>query len=127
KQLYNAISLTVRDSIMEKWAISIEDMENNKQKQLYYLSLEFLIGRAPGNNIINLLKSDVYREVCESLDVTLDEIIELENDAGLGNGGLGRLEACFLDSPRISSDRHPLPSGNTISRARFQIRLPGRV
>ncbi|MDR1059720.1 MAG: glycogen/starch/alpha-glucan phosphorylase [Clostridiales bacterium] len=98
KQLYNAISLTVRDSIMEKWAISIEDMENNKQKQLYYLSLEFLIGRALGNNIINLLKSDVYREVCESLDVTLDAIIELENDAGLGNGGLGRLAACFLDS-----------------------------
>ena len=98
KQLYNAIGLTIRDRIMEKWTISREDLENNKQKQLYYLSLEFLMGRALSNNILNLLKSDLYSEVCEYLGISLDEIAEQENDAGLGNGGLGRLAACFLDS-----------------------------
>ena len=98
KQLHNAFSLIVRDEIMEKFTISKEDMEYNKQKQLYYLSLEFLMGRVLGNNLINLMKTDVYSAVCESLDITLDEVLEIENDAGLGNGGLGRLAACFLDS-----------------------------
>ena len=98
KQLYNAIALTIKDRIMYKWAISTEDVENYKLKQLYYLSLEFLMGRALSNNILNFLKTDVYQEVCSYLDLSLDEIAEEENDAGLGNGGLGRLAACFMDS-----------------------------
>ncbi|MDR3121636.1 MAG: glycogen/starch/alpha-glucan phosphorylase [Clostridiales bacterium] len=98
KQLYSAIALTVRDSIMEMWTASKEDTENNRRKQLYYLSLEFLVGRALDNNIINLLKSDAYQAVCDTLGISLDDIAEQENDAGLGNGGLGRLAACFLDS-----------------------------
>ena len=98
KQKYNAIALSIRDDIMEKWAISREDLENNKLKQVYYLSLEFLIGRSLGNNLQNLLKTDMYRDVCKELDMTLNELEEQENDAGLGNGGLGRLAACFMDS-----------------------------
>ena len=98
KQMYNAVALTVKDAIMEKWTVSREEVKKSKRKQLYYLSLEFLIGRALNNNIINLLKTDVYRDVLASLGISLDEIAELENDAGLGNGGLGRLAACFMDS-----------------------------
>ena len=98
KQLYNAVALTVRDAIMEKWTVSRQELRNTKRKQLYYLSLEFLIGRALNNNIINLMKTDAYDSVMKSLGLSLDEIAEEENDAGLGNGGLGRLAACFMDS-----------------------------
>ena len=98
KQLYNAVALTVRDAIMEKWTVSKENFDRKKQKQLYYLSLEFMIGRALNNNILNLMKSGVYKEAIGSLGLTLGEIAEQENDAGLGNGGLGRLAACYMDS-----------------------------
>ena len=98
KQMYSAVALTVRDAIMEKWIVSREEIDNSNQKQLFYLSLEFLIGRALNNNIINLLKTDVYKDVIESLGLSVDEIAEQENDAGLGNGGLGRLAACYMDS-----------------------------
>ena len=98
KQLYNAVALTVRDAIMEKWTVSREELKKTRHKQLYYLSLEFLIGRALNNNIINLLKTDAYSDVLTSLGFSLEDIAEQENDAGLGNGGLGRLAACFMDS-----------------------------
>ena len=97
-QLYKALALTVKDQIMEKWAVSKEKLDNTNQKELYYLSFEFLMGRALGNNILNLLETDVYKEAMEELGLDLFEIEEAENDAGLGNGGLGRLAACFLDS-----------------------------
>jgi len=98
KQLFNAVALTVRDAIVDKWTQSKEALERAKPRQLYYLSLEFLIGRALGNNIINLLKTDAYRDVIASLGLTPEELTSQENDAGLGNGGLGRLAACFMDS-----------------------------
>ncbi|MCL2058618.1 MAG: glycogen/starch/alpha-glucan family phosphorylase [Oscillospiraceae bacterium] len=98
KQVYNAVALTVRDSIMEKWTESRIEAKRTRRKQLYYLSLEFLVGRALNNNIINLLKTDQYRDVLTYLGRKLDDITEIENDAGLGNGGLGRLAACFMDS-----------------------------
>ena len=98
KQIFNAVALTIRDDIMEKWAVSNEDLENGKVKQVFYLSLEFLIGRTLGNNLQNLLKTELYREVCDELDISLNELEEQENDAGLGNGGLGRLAACYMDS-----------------------------
>ena len=98
KQLFDAMALTIKDRIMDKWAVSTEDMENHKLKQLYYLSLEFLMGRALSNNLLNFLKTEVYQQVCLYLDFSLEEIAEEENDAGLGNGGLGRLAACFMDS-----------------------------
>ena len=97
-QLYKACALTVQDQIMEKWAKTREKLEIGNQKELYYLSFEFLMGRALGNNIMNLVQTDVYKEALKDFGLDLSDIEEVENDAGLGNGGLGRLAACFLDS-----------------------------
>lgn len=97
-QLYKVCAMTVRDDIMEKWTKSAEALEQVDCKQLYYLSVEFLMGRALGNNLVNLLKTDVYAQACQELGIDLMVLEEEEPDAGLGNGGLGRLAACFLDS-----------------------------
>lgn len=98
KQLYKACAMTLRDEIMEKWVESEKEIRQENRKQLYYLSIEFLIGRALRNNLINLLREEVYAETFSEMGIDLKELIELEPDAGLGNGGLGRLAACFLDS-----------------------------
>ncbi len=98
EQIYKACAFTVRDEIMEKWTKSRELLENQHQKELYYLSFEFLMGRSLTNNILNLVQEDVYRDALSELGLNLSEIEEVEADAGLGNGGLGRLAACFLDS-----------------------------
>jgi starch phosphorylase len=97
-QLYKACAMTIRDEIMEKWTNSAEEIEEQNGKQLYYLSVEFLMGRALGNNIMNFIKSDVYKDACSELGISIDSLEETEPDAGLGNGGLGRLAACFMDS-----------------------------
>lgn len=96
--IYAACALTVRDRIMEKWAISHQEVKAEGSKKLYYLSFEFLMGRLLCTNILNLMQTDDYKAVLEDLGYTLEEVAELENDAGLGNGGLGRLAACFIDS-----------------------------
>ena len=98
REIYNAISFTIRDEIMEKWIKYKEETDKKPQKELYYLSFEFLMGRAMGNNLMNMSETDIYRDALSELNISLDEIEEQENDAGLGNGGLGRLAACFLDS-----------------------------
>ena len=98
KEIYNAISFTIRDEIMEKWIKYKEETDKKPQKELYYLSFEFLMGRAMGNNLMNIAETELYRDALAELNISLDEIEEQENDAGLGNGGLGRLAACFLDS-----------------------------
>lgn len=97
-QIYKACAFTVRDEIMEKWAESRELLEKGHKKELYYLSFEFLMGRALGNNILNIMQTDVYREALSEMGLDISTVEEVENDAGLGNGGLGRLAACFLDS-----------------------------
>ncbi len=97
-EIYTAVSMTIRDEIMEKWMAYNEKTEQKPQKELYYLSFEFLMGRAMGNNLMNLTETKLYREVLEEMGVSLAEVEEYETDAGLGNGGLGRLAACFLDS-----------------------------
>lgn len=97
-EIYTAVSYTIRDEIMEKWMAYNEKTEQKPQKELYYLSFEFLMGRAMGNNLMNLTETKIYREVLEEMGVSLSEVEEYETDAGLGNGGLGRLAACFLDS-----------------------------
>lgn len=98
RQLYNACALTLRDEIMERWADSVQKTAEQQSKQVYYLSVEFLMGRALGNNLMNMLKDEVYQEALLELGVNMGELREVEPDAGLGNGGLGRLAACFLDS-----------------------------
>ncbi|MDD4693980.1 MAG: glycogen/starch/alpha-glucan phosphorylase [Firmicutes bacterium] len=97
-KLYKAIAMVIRDLIMEKWVYSREVYHANPERELYYLSMEFLMGRALGNNLINLEIDDVVKTTVEELGYELEEIREHESDAGLGNGGLGRLAACFLDS-----------------------------
>lgn len=97
-QIYKACAFTVRDEIMEKWAKSRDYLETAHKKELYYLSFEFLMGRALGNNIMNLMQTELYREALADFGLDIDSVEESESDAGLGNGGLGRLAACFLDS-----------------------------
>ena len=98
KQLYKAVAMVVRDQIMEKWAYSEEKVHDANGKKLYYMSMEFLIGRALSTNLANMALDETLSSVCKELGVDLTEIKEMEADPGLGNGGLGRLAACFLES-----------------------------
>jgi len=97
-QLYRAVALSVRDALMEKWVNSNKEAEKISGKKLYYLSIEFLIGRLLKENMMNIFKEDVYKEACSELGIDLDELAGTEREAGLGNGGLGRLAVCILDS-----------------------------
>ena len=97
-EIYRALSLTIRDEIMEKWVNYRDKLDSQPQKELYYLSFEFLMGRAMGNNLMNITETEVYKDALDELGFSLEDIEEVETDAGLGNGGLGRLAACFLDS-----------------------------
>ena len=95
---YKALAKTIRDRIIHKWDDTRERHEKSKSKKVCYLSLEFLIGRAMTNNVINLgIKNEIMQALSE-LGYSYEELADLEPDAGLGNGGLGRLAACFLDS-----------------------------
>ncbi|MDL2237742.1 glycogen/starch/alpha-glucan phosphorylase [Christensenellaceae bacterium OttesenSCG-928-K19] len=98
EQIYKAVALTVRDLVADKWADRNSMVEAQGNKRLYYLSAEFLMGRLLVNNMINLHLMEDYKQALEELGLDLGEIEEQERDAGLGNGGLGRLAACFLDS-----------------------------
>jgi starch phosphorylase len=93
-----SLSLTVRDRLVERMLRTDQETRAADRKQVYYLSMEFLVGRLLGNNLINLGIRDTAREILSDLGVQLDDVLEEEPDAGLGNGGLGRLAACFLDS-----------------------------
>ncbi|GAB4366981.1 MAG: glycogen/starch/alpha-glucan phosphorylase [Methylohalobius crimeensis] len=95
---YTALGLVVRDRLMERWKNTRRAYEESHCKQAYYLSMEFLLGRALGNAMLNLGITDSITEALHSLGLHLEELVEIESDAGLGNGGLGRLAACFLDS-----------------------------
>lgn len=93
---YNALSKAVMGIIIDKWDKT--DEVYAKGKQAYYLSAEFLMGRALGNNLMNLGIYEEVKEVLKELNININDIEEIEEDAGLGNGGLGRLAACFMDS-----------------------------
>ncbi len=95
---YQAIAMAIRDRIIHQWDISRKTQRAKSAKRVYYLSLEFLMGRAMTNNIINMGLEKPVREALSSLGYQLEDLIDQEPDAGLGNGGLGRLAACFLDS-----------------------------
>lgn len=98
QQVFQAVAYTVKDYIIDRWIATHKEFEKQDVKTVYYMSMEFLMGRALGNNMINLT---CYKEVKEALDelgFDLNVIEDQEPDAALGNGGLGRLAACFLDS-----------------------------
>jgi len=95
---YNAVVLSVRTQIVKKWIKTQQYYYNVDAKRLYYLSLEFLLGRLLKNYLINLELVEEYKEAVDVLAISLEDALEFEWDAGLGNGGLGRLAACFLDS-----------------------------
>ena len=95
---YQALALAIRDRIIHQWDLSRKTQRANHSKRVYYLSLEFLMGRAMTNNIINMGLEKNVREALSSLGYSFEELAEVEPDAGLGNGGLGRLASCFLDS-----------------------------
>ncbi|HPR78200.1 MAG TPA: glycogen/starch/alpha-glucan phosphorylase, partial [Candidatus Limiplasma sp.] len=98
QQLYKATASTVRDQIMQKWMISREKRADEQGKRLYYLSVEFLMGRSMNCNLINLCSQEDYRQALEGLGINPLSILAEEPEPALGNGGLGRLAACFLDS-----------------------------
>jgi len=95
---YKALALTLRARLMERWKNTRAAYETADCKRTYYLSLEFLMGRALGNTMLSLGATKTTREALYGLGLELEEVAEKEADAGLGNGGLGRLAACFLDS-----------------------------
>ena len=97
-QMYKAVILTVRDALTSKRSVFRHTVKKEKKKRVYYLCMEFLIGKSLRNNLMNLGIDNEYREVLKSMGFDLDELYDIERDPGLGNGGLGRLAACFMDS-----------------------------
>ena len=95
---FHALAFSVRDRIMERWFATQDAYYRQDVKRIYYLSLEFLLGRLLISNVINLGADNAYTDAIRSLGLELEKIAACENDAGLGNGGLGRLAACFLES-----------------------------
>jgi starch phosphorylase len=95
---YIGLAYTIRDRLIEEWLATQRSYYKRKAKRVYYLSLEFLVGRTLGNSMVNLQIEDECTRAMEALGCKMEDIREAEWDAGLGNGGLGRLAACFLDS-----------------------------
>ena len=97
-QVFQAVAYAVKDIIIDEWIATHKEYEKQDAKTVYYLSMEFLMGRALGNNMINICAYDEIREALDEMGFDLNVIEDQEPDAALGNGGLGRLAACFLDS-----------------------------
>ncbi len=98
QQMFQAVSYAVKDKIIDNWMASQKVFDEQNPKTVYYMSMEFLIGRALGNNLINLTADQEVKEALDELGFDLNVIEDQEPDPALGNGGLGRLAACFLDS-----------------------------
>ena len=98
QQVFQAVSYAIKDTIIDNWIATQEAYDEQDPKIVYYMSMEFLMGRALGNNLINLQAYEGVKEALEELGLDLNIVEDQEPDAALGNGGLGRLAACFLDS-----------------------------
>ena len=98
QEVFQAVSYAVKDIIIDKWIATHKQYEKDDPKIVYYMSMEFLMGRALGNNMINLCAYDEIKEALDELGLDINVIEDQEPDAALGNGGLGRLAACFMDS-----------------------------
>lgn len=98
QQIFQAVSYAIKDSVVDQWLTTQKEYDRQDPKMVYYLSMEFLMGRALGNNIINLQAYKAVEEALKELGIDINVVEDQEPDAALGNGGLGRLAACFLDS-----------------------------
>ncbi len=98
QQVYKTICMVVRDILAEKNAAFKKKVSKDENKQVFYMSMEFLVGTSLRNNLFNLKMEKAFRDALCSIDIDIDEIYKIEPDAGLGNGGLGRLASCYMDS-----------------------------
>src|SRR5262245_27645784 len=98
RERFEAFARSVRDILSQRWVRTEETYARENPKRVYYLSMEYLIGRSLANNVTNLLLDPLIKQIAKEKNLNLTEVVEQEPDAGLGNGGLGRLAACFLDS-----------------------------
>src|SRR5262245_42838716 len=98
RERFEAFARSVRDILSQRWVLTEDTYERENPKRIYYLSMEFLIGRSLANNVTNLMLDPVVRQAVKDNNLDWLDLLEQEPDAGLGNGGLGRLAACFLDS-----------------------------
>lgn len=98
EELYQTLVRTIRQYISENWIMTNKYYEEHNSKEVYYFSIEFLLGRLLNTNLINLDMKEICKEALKDLDIDITELFKQEPDAGLGNGGLGRLAACFIDS-----------------------------
>ena len=105
RQIFQAVSLAVKETIIDYWLATQAEMEKKDPKTVYYMSMEFLMGRALGNNLINMTAYQEVKEALDEMGIDLNIVEDQEPDAALGNGGLGRLAACFLDS--LATLRYP--------------------
>ena len=104
-EIYKTIAATAKQSISDNWIKTNKQYAERKEKQIYYFSIEFLLGRLLKSNLINLGIEEALKEVLGDFKLNLSDAYEAEPDAGLGNGGLGRLAACFIDS--LAAHRYP--------------------
>lgn len=98
QEVYQAVSQAVKEVVIDQWLATQQTFEKEDPKMVYYMSMEFLMGRALGNNLINLTAYQEVKEALEEIGFDLNVIEDQEPDPALGNGGLGRLAACFLES-----------------------------
>ena len=98
QEVYQAVALAVKDEVIDNWLATQKTMDKQDPKTVYYMSMEFLMGRALGNNMINICSYDKVKECLDELGFNIDAIEDEEPDPALGNGGLGRLAACFMES-----------------------------
>ena len=98
RERFEAIARSVRDVLSQRWVRTETTYDHENAKRVYYLSMEFLVGRSLANNVTNLLLDEFAKEDVKKKKLDWFELLDQEPDAGLGNGGLGRLAACFLDS-----------------------------